>query len=416
MKKFLFFFCFVCVNGFGQSLLNERMIGFSWVHPKRALEIPCEIHANLVIIPLVLNHGDTLRFILDSGVSATILTDPDVAKRLALKPIRTIQIAGAGGGTSIAAHVAIEMDIAVGRARATHQQIVYLDQDLLFLSNSIGTKIHGLIGYELFANLVVTLDYVHEKIILRHPDQYTYRKSKGTKFPILIRDNKPFLSSAQLWDRSSQIKPNLMLLDTGAGHIISLDNVHQDTTLFHMSRFEIPLGKGLSGPIMGKYGYVNQLQLGSWLWKRVPASFPTAIGLRKSLKSDDLMLGSLGGDFLHRFTITFHYAEQYVVFKSVGFASKKPFSIGVSGLQWIAKAPNFRDFVVETVLPESPAEEAGILLGDELWSINGLPAKQMSLGEINGILLGKEGKKITLVIRRGGEFQWKQFRLRALFF
>ena len=38
--------------------------------------IPFQLHSNLIIVPVRINESDTLYFILDTGVSNTIITDP----------------------------------------------------------------------------------------------------------------------------------------------------------------------------------------------------------------------------------------------------------------------------------------------------------------------------------------------------
>jgi len=123
----------------------------------------------------------------------------------------------------------------------------------------------------------------------------------------------------------------------------------------------------------------------------------------------------LGAEFLRRYIVTFHYLDQYVLFKPIGRKWKKEFDLGMSGLNLRAEGPQYRNFVVEAVQPFSPAAVSGILPGDEIWMINGLRAESLSLGEINRMLRKKSGQQIELIIRRGKEYQWVQFELRPLF-
>ena len=57
---------------------------------------------------------------------------------------------------------------------------------------------------------------------------------------------------------------------------------------------------------------------------------------------------------------------------------------------------------------------AGIKTGDQIRRINGWPATLSSLSDITYKLRSRQGKKITLVIRRGEEILKFEFRLRDL--
>ena len=58
--------------------------------------------------------------------------------------------------------------------------------------------------------------------------------------------------------------------------------------------------------------------------------------------------------------------------------------------------------LVESVAPESPAEKAGILAGDELVSFDGKAVKE-SVDVVYLIGEKREGDKASVTVRRGGE-------------
>ena len=226
--------------------VKEEYINFHWKKTKKTVYIPFDLYSNLVIIPMVINGSDTLKFILDTGVGTTILSDPEIAKKLNLKSVRKIRVNGVGMGESITANIVIDVRMSIGEAQANRQSIIFLDTDVLDLSSFVGTKIHGIIGADLFNNLVVTIDYLNRKIELRYPNNYKYRPSKGLQFPITILDNKPYIQGVNLTNKRSTTS-DLLLLDSGAGHAFSIEGQTGDTTKFHLSKYQFQLGKGLNG-------------------------------------------------------------------------------------------------------------------------------------------------------------------------
>jgi hypothetical protein len=392
--------------------LNEYGLGFQWNPKQKNIIVPFEMYANLVVIPLQLNQSDTLRFLVDTGLGTTLLTDSLVFQKLGLKSLRKLTLLGLGNGDAIQADVVIDNQITIGSATALHQNLIYVSSDQLNLSEFVGTKIHGVIGYELFSNLVVTIDYAHQKLILTQANHYRYRKRKGLRFNLEIDDNKPYLKSLDIQGKRGLLA-NRLLLDSGAGHVLFLEGQAIDSSQFTRSDQLVYLGKGLNGSIVGNWGRVPYMRLGPWSWSNIPTAFPQSkLNLDKSRAG---LQGSLGGEFLRRFVVTFHYLDQYVQLKAIRGKLNRDFDLGMSGLNIRAQGPEYRNFVVDVVQAFSPADLSGIVSGDEIWMINGLRTNNLTLGEINRMLRKKSGEKIELVIRRGKEYHWVQFELQALF-
>ena len=77
---------------------DKERYGFFIANNRTSTRIPFQLHSNLIIVPVQINQSDTLYFILDTGVSNTIITDPDAFREKPLTLTRKIKLSGAGGG------------------------------------------------------------------------------------------------------------------------------------------------------------------------------------------------------------------------------------------------------------------------------------------------------------------------------
>src|SRR5712671_3889092 len=98
MKYFTWVLLFVSIEGFSQ-------LGFSLSNGATKVQIPIEIHNNLVVVPVVLNNQLPLKFIVDTGVRTSILTQKIYSDILHLAYSKKYTISGAGGETLVSAYI-----------------------------------------------------------------------------------------------------------------------------------------------------------------------------------------------------------------------------------------------------------------------------------------------------------------------
>src|SRR4030095_14103551 len=91
---------------------------------------------------------------------------------------------------------------------------------------------------------------------------------------------------------------------------------------------------------------------------------------------------------------------------------KKNFYYNLSGVTLKAKGSQLNTFEVTEVRDQSPSQLAGILPGDIVLSLNGIPVHNFDLNVINGMLNSKPGKKLRLEISRNGERFKKEIELK----
>jgi predicted aspartyl protease len=390
--------------------IADEKFGYQLIKKRRITRIPFEFQANLIIVPVKINNSDTLRFILDTGVSSILLTDPDVAQKLAMKSIRKVKIAGAGEGDEIEAGIVIDNTIRIGDMIGYRQNLVVLQDDHLKLSEFVGLPVHGIIGYDIFNRFAVTIDFAMGEIILENPEHYKYKPSKGERFPITIEDNKPYLSVMELM-KDKQSTPIKVILDTGAGHAISLE-----TNGMHLPEkvLKAQLGRGLNGVINGSLGRIPLLKVGKFEMKNLVASFPdsNSYRLRNTALAD--RQGSIGCEFLRRFKVTFNYRDQYMVLKPINRRMKEPFEHNMTGIELMAKGADYHEFMIDKIIHDSPADDAGLQEGDRVMFINNKSSKDITISEIYKLFQKGEGKPLNFVVKRGNGLVIATVNLRRL--
>jgi hypothetical protein len=104
-------------------------------------------------------------------------------------------------------------------------------------------------------------------------DKYQYR-GKGEKIPIVIEDTKPYLYAKATWADNREV-PIKVILDTGAGHALSLDIGSHEHIQLPDKIIRAQLGRGLNGIITGSLGRLEKVKIGSYELQDVITSSPT---------------------------------------------------------------------------------------------------------------------------------------------
>jgi predicted aspartyl protease len=393
--------------------VSDEKFGFQLTKRRKITRIPFEFQANLVIVPVKVNNSDTLRFILDTGVSSILLTDPQIAEKQKMKFVRSVKISGAGEGEAIEAGIVLENTITMGDMIGYRQNLVVLKEDILKLSEFVGKPIHGIIGYDIFNRFAVTLDFSTNEITLENPEHYKYKPGKGERFPITIEENKPYLSTIELINDKQNL-PLKVVLDTGAGHAISLDANRSNGIPMPEKVVKAQLGRGLSGVINGNLGRISKLKVGKFEMSNLVASFPDSSSYRiRGLELTERQ-GNIGCEFLRRFKVTFNYRDQYVVLKPINRRMKEPFEHNMSGIELVAKGVDYHEYTIDRVIEDSPADEAGLLQGDKVIFINNKSSKEITISEIYKMFQKGEGKNLNLIMNREGKLFFATINLRRL--
>lgn len=378
-------------------------------HDGRTSEkISFKYHRNLIIVPLFINGQGPFNFILDTGVNFIILTNPVLQDQLHLSILKTILVRGLGEGKDTKAGVVGNLNLQVGKIDGGGFSAAILPAEEFSFSNYVGMSIDGIIGYDLFKSFAIKIDYENEILTITKPEEFKIQR-KYRNYPLSIENQRPYIYTTSKLPSGKSIKVKL-ILDTGAGHPISLEPGSDSSIIVPAAGLKSRLGIGLNGPIEGKLGRLPGLNFDGIELKNIVCSFPVYPKGAERKLSDDRN-GNLGNEILSRFTIIFNYARQMIYLKANN-TLKRPFEYDMSGLDLIASGKEYRNYIVTGIDPGSPADLSGLKENDIIMYINLVPAAQYSITEIDNLLRSGDKKKVNIVYQRGNQIGFTQIILK----
>ncbi len=349
---------------------------------------------NLVIIQMKINDRGPFNFILDTGVGLMIITDPKMVDSINLVSKRTIKIIGLGEGDAYEAYVTPALKIDIPGLTSYDVAATILKTDHFSLSNFVGIPVCGLLGYEFFNNLAVKLNFADSTMTVYNPHDVSLFR-KGSRIPITIEDRKPYLQTLIAMPNGT-IQQCKMIIDLGAGHPVSLENMIKKHGL-PQKFITANLGVGLTGPISGFLSRVDEVDIGKYKLKKVIASFPNDYDTTTLKYMSVPRDGNIGVGILKRFIVIFNYQENALYLKpNANFHD--PFEHDMSGIEYYAAGDDYKHIIVSRVEPGSAADEIGLEKDDEITSINFKPVAEMSLEEIDDILKSKDERSLLLEV------------------
>jgi hypothetical protein len=316
----------------------------------KPVTLPAHLIGNVLVVEDKWDKFGPYRFVVDTGSSVTLVS-PEIARRYASSEPRPldepqVRVRSAAGGYALLDAVTLKR-LQLGGAR--FEYVPALVYDCAGLSAQFGVKIDGILGFPLFRNAVLTLDYPNERVVLRSdiPED-------GLPGEAILFNNadKIPLIPIRLGDREFAA-----LIDSGSASAIDI-NPAGLSPKFVFGPVDGPMVSTLAGDRPSRVGRLaGVVRIGSFDVPRPVAGV-----------TDELT--SLGGGILSRFTITFDQRHNEVFFQrdqSVPLEIPALRSTGIS----FSKTPAY--WKVAGVVPGSPAASAGVAPGDLVSRVNGEP-------------------------------------------
>ncbi|WP_445955888.1 aspartyl protease family protein [Yeosuana sp.] len=444
MKKTLSFILLLCCFynlGFAQGR-------FVVLNTKKTDKIRFKLINNLIVIPVEVN-GVELSFLLDTGVSKTILFNYlEISDDLKIKDTDPIYIRGLGEGESVEALKSKNNVFKIGDAINLHQDLFAVFNENIDFAPRLGIPVHGIIGYDLFRDFVIEINYSRKFIRLTEPHEFKYKKCKKCEtLNLEFYHNKPYINATvKVENKNIPIK---LLIDSGGSDALWLFEDISSGIIINNTYFEDFLGHGLSGSVYGKRSKIDEFALNSFVLKNANVAYPdsTSISIAKEFKDRN---GSLAGNILKRFNHIVDYQHAKITIKKNNYF-KEPFNYNKSGIELanygvrlvkeeVKGISNTKNSIVsedqqnEIIIvvgtrykmalkpaysivelrEASPAQRAGLQIGDVILTINNKQTYQYSLQQLMHNFYEDAGKKIRIKIDRDGQILNFEFILENL--
>ncbi len=404
MKNFLYYIVLLLLCptlSTAQSLVLRKLT--------HSVQFPYESTGDFLLLDVRFKNVLPLKFIFDTGSEHTILFKKEYADLLGIRYEKRIPLMGSDLSQEIYGYIARGIPLNIeGNAIAT-SDILVLEEDYLGLEEFTGINIDGIIGANIFRHYVLFINSKKGRIHLINPEKFKIPKSY-IKIPIQVYKNKPYIKAdARIGQNHVALK---LLMDTGAGlPLLLYANSHPDLALPEKT-ITGSLGTGLGGNLMGYIGRTDLFTFDEFEYASLITSFQM-IELDSITHMNLQRNGIMGNSLLSRFNYYIDYYHELLYIKPLR-RFKRKFSFDKSGLIVAATGRDLKDFIIQQILPNSPAEEAGLMVGDVIKKLQGVPTNFYSLTGINSTLSSREGKRIRLTIAREKQRKKVKFRLKTL--
>lgn len=379
---------------------------------QQKIEIPFDYSNNFIVVTIVLNEIFPLRFIFDTGAENTVLIRREITDLLQVDYHKRFSIQGADLNQPLFAYLARGIQLRLGDLRALERSILVLEEDYFHFDQFSGIDVQGILGADFFRRFIVKINYQKQLITLQDPA--TFRPPRGARYfeyPIDMHRNKPYLTTQTVLTNDTLIDTKL-LLDTGASIPLLLYTSTHPNLRIPEKVIQSNIGVGLGGVIYGYLGRIKKMQLAEIAFNEVLTNFqevPPAVDSSFLHQRNGIM----GNQMLERFVVVIDYIKEKLYLQPDP-RYKNDFLFDRSGLVLAASGDNLNKFTVFDLVPASPAARAGLQRGDEIRSVNGLPARFLQLEDLNQKLRKKVGKRIKLVILRNDQRLEVEFKLEQL--
>lgn len=329
------------------------------------------------------NIPDTLNFILDTG-SGGISLDSMTCEEFQIPLVATdTTITGIAGVRK----VSFTFNQKLLLPGLTVENLNFHVNDYSVLSSVYGEKVDGIIGYSFLSRYIVGIDFDSSMISVYSPGNFKY-PSFGTVL-------HPVLTALPIQWVNIRDKAKLgfnFYLDTGAGlcFLMSEQFAKDSAVLLSKRKPVITQAEGMGGKLQMRLTLIRELKIGPYRFHYVPTYLYTD---HYNVTSYPFTGGLVGNDLMRRFNMVLNYPRREIhILPNSHFNESFDYAYTGLGLYFIDGR-----IIAEDVIKGSPADKAGIRMGDELISVG----KNISYNiQAYKNILQTPNEEIKLIVKR----------------
>ncbi len=367
--------------------------------------IPFELVDSKIYFEAEVN-GIKKKFILDTGAGLpSMILNNAFAKELGLEFLPPFPNGiGLGEDPKEVAPAKGTVEIQIGDLKVTNVPVLRTALHEI-LQPYYGVPPDGVFGGPVFQNFVVSIDFEKSEFTVTKGEDFDYQDT-GEVIPVDLNQGRPIAEATFVLENGDEIK-GAFTVDTGARTTFFHKSFIIKTGMAPSDTIALLGGVGFSGKIYGHRTKMQSMTLGNFQMKNAPVLLATNQPPEAGEQFGDD--GLIGYDFLRNFTVTFDYKSKKLYLKKQ--KELLPF-VDKSGL--FLSVTSDKKFKVEDVVKNSPADRAGIRVGDQITNVNDKASRKYQLKEVNTMLKGEIGDAISMQIARDQEVLTVQFNLREL--
>lgn len=242
-----------------------------------------------LVVPVTIGGTGPYRFVLDTGSSRTVIA-ASLSTSLRLPVVAKTRMVTPAGANE--AYVVRLTGLAVGQRPEVTVSAAMMPADRY----AAGQQVHGLIGQDVLAAVVYTIDYVNRVVVWHAPDELL----PGRRLPLDVRDNRVLVTLAQ---RDGDPRPLSMIPDTGSDGLVLFAHA-QDKV--RTTPLDVGVLATITGSTLARRVEIEGLVVGEARLQR-PLAVIVETGEPVELMGDGLLP-------LHVFSrVTFNVGERYLI-------------------------------------------------------------------------------------------------------
>lgn len=388
----------------GDSLLTPAPGGYRILSPDSVISFPFEVFQGDIFFRGGIN-GREVRLLLDDGFmwDQLLFWGSPLVDSLGLTYDGDVSIGETDEPGAISSRTASNITL-------KFPGVEFFDQTAVVAPYSSGVSTmwsgsEGQVSCTFFKHFVVDINFDSMKITLIPPDKFAYRGS-GAEIPWRPMGFGPWSIPITLDLADGRRETLEAMMDLGYNDQLQIASDREHHILPPEHTQPISMGFNIHRQeTRGLIGRVAKVSIGGYDVEDVLAGF--IVPEDGDNAYHEVMIG-LG--LLSRFNLIFDYSRRRM-FVEPNHTWGDPFEYNMSGI--VTGRGDGDYLLIKSLIPGSPAAEAGLKVGDKITALNGRPATSYTFWEW-GPIMRQAGATVTLTVLREGGVVDVSFVLRRL--